>query len=102
MMPTTSTRRSPLDTLYRWAWRGNRSREREYGLRVPTREQEDRYIEEWDTDRDSTNIALNVLMVFAYTGTLDDEAICGLAKAIKRYGDERAESAIERYQEQGG
>jgi len=42
-----------------------------------------------------------VLMVFAYTGTLDDEAICGLAKAIKRYGDERAESAIERYQEQG-
>jgi len=92
----TASRMNPYDALAQGARELNR---REHGLRVPTREQTDALMAEWETDRDATNIALNVLMVFAYTGTLDDEAICGLAKAIKRYGDERAER--ERYQEQG-
>jgi len=33
--------------------------------------------------------------------TLRDEDWRDLARAIQRYGDERAESAIERYQEEG-
>jgi hypothetical protein len=87
----------PVETLYHWARRGNR----EYGLRVPTAEEAEALMAEWGTDKDATDIALNLLMVYRYTGTVDDEAICGLAKAVQRYGDERAEAAVERHQEWG-
>jgi len=100
-MQPTSTRRSPLDTLYRWAWRGNRSREREYGLRVLDEDEVSEWAKRVGVDRGAAILALNVKMSQDFQGALNSEELEGLARVIKRYGDERAESAIERYQEQG-
>jgi hypothetical protein len=98
MTHTASRKNPPAEAL---AQAGRESR-RAYGLRVPTREQTDALMAEWETDKDATDIALNVQMLYGQQfDTLREEDWRDLARAIQRYGDERAESAIERYQEQG-
>jgi len=52
-------------------------------------------------DRGAAILALNVKMSQDFQGPLTEEEIANLARKIQLYGDERAESAIERYQEQG-
>jgi len=95
----TASRMNPYDALAQGARELNR---REHGLRVPTREQTDALMAEWETDKDATDIALNLQMLYGQQfDTLRDEDWRDLARAIQRYGDERAESAIERYQEEG-
>ena len=106
MIPHTASRRSPLDTLYRWARRGNRLPPAEEAppmpdFRVPTAIEEEACMVDWETDIDATRIAWNAFLVLLNQHRFGVDDIRDLAKAIKRYGDERAESAIERYQEQG-
>jgi hypothetical protein len=70
-------------------------------FRVPTAIEEEACMVDWETDIDATRIAWNAFLVLLNQHRFDVDDIGDLAKAIKRYGDERAESAIERYQEQG-
>jgi len=78
------------------------NRQREHGLRVPTREEGEALMTEWGTDKDSTDIALNLQMLYGQQfDTLRDEDWRDLAKAIQRYGDDREMAERERYQQQG-
>ena len=86
MTHTQSRKNPPAEAL---AQAGRESR-RAYGLRVPTREQTDALMAEWETDKDATDIALNVQMLYGQQfDTLRDEDWRDLAKAIQRYGDDR-------------
>jgi len=69
---------------------------------VPTPTEEAVYMDSWQTDLESTQIALNLWLLYtSQRRRLGEDDISDLARAIQRYGDGRAESAIERYQEQG-
>ena len=82
----TKSRMNPVDALAQ----AGRESKRAYGLRVPTREEAEGLMAEWETDKDSTDIALNLQMLYGQQfDTLRDEDWRDLAKAIQRYGDER-------------
>ena len=98
MMHTQSRMNPPAEAL---AQAGRESR-RAYGhdFHVWTDAEIDAFEWTWHLDDTACRIALNVQQVEAAAGRdVSMETIADLARAIQRYGDERAESAIERYQE---
>jgi hypothetical protein len=98
---TASRMNPPAEALAQAGRESRRAEEREYGLRVPTEDEVDCFAGAIGVDGRAAVIALTVSMAEGALGTLGSEEIANLARNIQRYGDERAESAIERYQEQG-
>ena len=94
----TASRMNPYDALPQAAQDLNR---REHGLRVLDEDEVSEWAKRVGVDRGAAILALNVKMSQDFQGALNSEELEDLARVIQRYGDERAESAIERYQEQG-
>ena len=100
---------TPLDRLWRWM-RRSRSQppvydvpRREYGLRVPTREEAYALMAEWHTGRDATDIALNVQMLYGQQfDTLGEDDFRDLAKVIQRYGDDREALGVQGVEQDKG
>ena len=100
-MHTASRKNPPAEALAQAGRESRRAYEREWHIWTET--EIDDFMFDWGTSGTTpVRIALNVQQVEAAAGRdVSMETIADLARAIQRYGDERAESAIERYQEQG-
>ena len=97
----TASRMNPYDALAQGARIANRVSPSD-AWHIWSEQEIDAYCERWEVDDTACRIALNYQQLQAACGRLVDlDSIADLARAIQRYGDERAESAIERYQEQG-